>query len=294
MLKKIVIAEDDDAIAHMVGMALGDAGFLCIRARDGQEALQITKMHQPDVLVLDVMMPRMDGRQVAAKLKEDVLLSKIPILMLTALGDVDSKVAGLDAGADDYVSKPFDLRELAARIRALIRANQRERDRNGTTDLPGSLGIDEHMHSLLKGGQAMAVTQIGVAGFHEFLARAGHSDSLFVDSLAFIKSLANFVLTELRGKEGNFLGHLGGTDFIASCEVSKLKGFLAALLKGFDANWQSWIGSVSDASGVPLRMVIGVALTSGVDSEEVLGKRLASATQSARAAEGSNHVVWSA
>lgn len=293
MLKKIVIAEDDDAIAHMVGMALGDAGFLCIRARDGQEALQITKMHQPDALVLDVMMPRMDGRQVAAKLKEDVLLSKIPILMLTALGDVDSKVAGLDAGADDYVAKPFDLRELAARVRALIRASQRERDRNGTTDLPGSLGIDEHMQKLLRGTDDMAVVQIGVDNFSDFVARVGHSESLFVDSLAFIKSLANFILTQLRGQEGNFLGHLGGTDFIASCEANKLDGFVAALIEGFDENWQSWVGDASDSSSVPMRLVIGVALTSGVENEDVLGERLAAATRSARAAEGSNHVVWS-
>jgi CheY-like chemotaxis protein len=293
MLKKIVIAEDDDAIAHMVGMALGDAGFLCIRARDGQEALQITKMHQPDVLVLDVMMPRMDGRQVASKLKEDVLLSKIPILMLTALSDVDSKVAGLDAGADDYVSKPFDLRELAARIRALIRANQRERDRNGTTDLPGSQGIDEHIQTLLSGDDEMAVVQIGVHDFSKFAMRVGNSDSLFVDSLAFIKALANFLLTELRAQEGKFLGHLGGTDFIASCKASKMNSFLASLQQGFDENWQGWVGGASSESDEPLRLVLGAVLTDTVENEDVLGKRLAAATRSARAAEGSNHVVWS-
>ena len=144
LLKKIVVAEDDDAIAHMVSMALGDAGYLCIRARDGEEALRITKIHQPDLLVLDVMMPRLDGRQVASKLKEDVILSKIPILMLTALSDVDSRIQGLDAGADDYMSKPFDLREFSARIRALIRSARRERDRNPTTDLPGSVAIERH------------------------------------------------------------------------------------------------------------------------------------------------------
>ncbi|MCP4449782.1 MAG: response regulator [Myxococcales bacterium] len=298
MLKKIVIAEDDDAIAHMVGMALGDAGFLCIRARDGQEALQITKMHQPDVLVLDVMMPRMDGRQVASKLKEDMLLSKIPILMLTALGDVDSKVAGLDAGADDYVSKPFDLRELAARIRALIRANQRERDRNGTTDLPGSQGVDEHIQKLLAGAEEMAVLQIGVYNFSKFVARARQGESVFVDallvdSLAFIKSMANALLTELRAQGGAFLGHLGGTDFIASCEASKLEGFSKALVEGFDAQWKSWVGGEANGTEVPLRLVIGAALSEGVSSEDELGARLAAATRNARTTEGSNYVVWS-
>ncbi len=279
MLKKIVIADDDDAIAHMVGMALGDAGFLCIRARDGQEALQLTKMHQPDVLVLDVMMPAMDGREVAARLKEDALLSKIPILMLTALSDVDSKVAGLNAGADDYVSKPFDLRELEARIRALIRSSQRERDRNGITDLPGSLAIEKHIGAMLAGDEAMVVLQIGVHDFAAFMARVGHGDSL-----EYTKRLARFLLTELRNHDCGFLGHLGGTDFVASCETSKVDALANALVSGFDAEH-------SDALGA-LRLVIGAAHSTAQD-QKTLGACLASATQRARNAKGSNYVLWS-
>ncbi|MEI2624884.1 MAG: response regulator [Giesbergeria sp.] len=137
LLKKIVVAEDDDAIAHLVGMALGDAGFLCLRARDGEEALRLVKQHDPDLLVLDVMMPRLDGLEVARRLKGDVLWSRIPILMLTALSSVDSQVAGLDAGADAYMGKPFDLREFGARVRAMVRSARRERDRNPTSNLPG-------------------------------------------------------------------------------------------------------------------------------------------------------------
>src|SRR3954454_476487 len=129
LLKKIVIAEDDDAIAHMVSMALGDAGYLCLRARDGDEALKLVKAHDPDLLVLDVMMPRVDGLEVARRLKADVMWSRTPILMLTALAQVDDQVQGLEAGADAYMSKPFDLRELGARVKAMIRTARRERDR---------------------------------------------------------------------------------------------------------------------------------------------------------------------
>jgi DNA-binding response OmpR family regulator len=76
LLKKIVVAEDDDAIAHMVSMALGDAGFLCLRASDGEEALNLVRLHTPDLLILDVMMPRMDGIEVARRIKGEVVLSK--------------------------------------------------------------------------------------------------------------------------------------------------------------------------------------------------------------------------
>src|SRR5688572_27854758 len=117
LLKKIVVAEDDDSIAHLIAAALGDAGFLCLRARDGEEALTLTRREAPDLLILDLMMPRLDGIEVTRRLKADVLASRIPILMLTAMGGVDDRVKGLDAGADDYLGKPFDLRELAARVR---------------------------------------------------------------------------------------------------------------------------------------------------------------------------------
>jgi CheY-like chemotaxis protein len=286
LLKKIVVAEDDDAIAHMVTMALGDAGYLCIRARDGAEALQITRMHQPDLLVLDVMMPRLDGRQVATKLKEDVLLSKIPILMLTPQGDVDSRVKGLDAGADDYMPKPFDLRELAARIRALIRSNQRERDRNSTTDLPGSAGIDEHISGVLSAGEGASVIQIGVAGFDGLVAATGQSDSM-----SFVKSIANFFLSELRaqlGAQEGFLGHLGGADFVASCPADKTKPLLEAILSGFDANRESWAGDASSE----LSLVAGVVPTEGLSDEAILAERLASTTNESRSVSRSNYVIF--
>src|SRR5204862_6116529 len=75
LLKKIVVAEDDDAIAHLVNMALGDAGYLCLRAHDGVEAMNLVRVHAPDLLVLDVMMPRQSGHEVARKVKSDVILS---------------------------------------------------------------------------------------------------------------------------------------------------------------------------------------------------------------------------
>lgn len=145
LLKKLVIAEDDDAVAHLVAATLGDAGFLCLRARDGEEALNLTRTELPDLLVLDVMMPKMDGLQVCTRIKSDVVLSRIPILMLTSLAGVDDRVAGLEAGADDYLPKPFDLRELAARVKALIRQSRRERDRNPITNLPSSPAIEDQV-----------------------------------------------------------------------------------------------------------------------------------------------------
>jgi len=147
LLKKIVLAEDDDAIAHLVGATLGDAGFLCLRARDGDEALQLVKREAPDLLVLDVMMPKVDGLEVCRRLKADVIASRIPVLMLTSLGGVENTVKGLEAGADDYLSKPFSPRELVARVRALLR---RSSGSAGTAEVirRGDLVIDVPRHEV--------------------------------------------------------------------------------------------------------------------------------------------------
>src|SRR5438876_50212 len=150
LLKKIVVAEDDDGIAHMLSAALGDAGYLVLRARDGEEALALSRAQMPDALILDVMMPKLTGIDVVRKLKADVLTSKVPVLMLTSLGDVDDKVSGLDAGADDYLTKPFDFRELRARLRALIRQSRRERERDPDTKLPGAKELEDHVAMLLE------------------------------------------------------------------------------------------------------------------------------------------------
>jgi diguanylate cyclase (GGDEF)-like protein len=219
LLKKLVIAEDDDAVAHLVAASLGDAGFLCLRARDGEEALNLTRTELPDLLVLDVMMPKMDGIQVCTRIKSDVVLSRIPILMLTSLAGIDDRVAGLEAGADDYLPKPFDLRELAARVKALIRQSRRERDRNPTTNLPSSQAIEEKVEELLRQKKPFAVLYIDIENFRSFADVYGYRKADEV-----IAHTGNLILIQVRGASDppSFVGHVGGDDFLVICEETEL------------------------------------------------------------------------
>jgi diguanylate cyclase (GGDEF)-like protein len=214
LLKKLVVAEDDDAVAHLVAATLGDAGFLCLRARDGEEALNLTRTELPDTLVLDIMMPKMDGIEVCRRLKEDVILSRIPILMLTSLAGVDDRVKGLEAGADDYLPKPFDLRELAARVKALIRQSRRERDRNPTTNLPGSQAIEEKVDELLRTKQAFALLYVDIENFRSFADSYG-----FRRADEVVAHTGNIILQSARSASDPpaFVGHVGGDDFIVIC-----------------------------------------------------------------------------
>ncbi len=289
LLKKIVIAEDDDAIAHMVNMSLGDAGFLCLRARDGDEALKLVKAHDPDLLVLDVMMPRVDGLEVARRLKADVMWSRTPILMLTALAGIDDQVQGLEAGADAYMSKPFDLREMAARVKALIRSARRERDRNPTTNLPGSRAIDEEIEGALKSGKPTAVIHIDILNFDSY------SDSIGIArSEDTVRNLGQWLLEAARVASGGgaFVGHIGGSDFIAVLAPEHVEPFMSSAEGAFDGKRSSFPGDPS-----PLSLVAGVTPTEGLSlngGADELGRRLGKAMKKAKAAGKTGHVVWSA
>ncbi|MEV4508495.1 response regulator transcription factor [Dactylosporangium sp. NPDC049525] len=116
---RILVVDDDAAVRDSLARTLRFEGYQVDTARDGQEAVDAARADEPDAMILDVSMPRMDGLQACRRLRGEGLL--VPVLMLTARDSVGDRVAGLDAGADDYLVKPFALQELLARIRALLR-----------------------------------------------------------------------------------------------------------------------------------------------------------------------------
>jgi two-component system phosphate regulon response regulator PhoB len=118
---KILIVEDEAAIRQMVCLALAQAGFQCLEAADAAEAQTRIVEHQPDLVLLDWMLPGTSGVEYARRLRREKLTQHIPVIMLTARTEEEDKVRGLDSGADDYLTKPFSTRELVARIKALLR-----------------------------------------------------------------------------------------------------------------------------------------------------------------------------
>jgi PleD family two-component response regulator len=205
LLNKIVVCDDEDAIAHLINIALGDAGYLCLRARDGEQAIFLATVESPDLMILDVMMPKVDGIAACKRIKGDPLLSRIPILMLTSLAGIDDKVKGLEAGADDYLAKPFDLRELTARVRALIRTSRRERDRSPTTSLPGPAALEAAVEERIQGGAPFALLHCELDGFDAFVDAQG-----FREGVQLVGSVGRALAGPARGLS---LTHLGGDDF---------------------------------------------------------------------------------
>ncbi len=141
---RILIVEDEERIASFLEEGLQGEGFSTIVARDGEEALRLGTAPDIDGVVLDVMLPKRGGYAVLAALRAQ--RPNLPVLMLTALGDLDSKVGGLEAGADDYLTKPFALKELLARLRALLRRSGRP-----TVLSAGGLTLDLHARAVRVG-----------------------------------------------------------------------------------------------------------------------------------------------
>jgi len=118
MSQKIVIIEDEEGIVHLLKLYLRDAGYDVTAAHDGADGLALHAREHPDLVILDIMLPAIDGFEVCRRIRS---WSKTPILMLTARGDLEDRISGLDLGADDYLVKPFSPRELLSRVRAILR-----------------------------------------------------------------------------------------------------------------------------------------------------------------------------
>lgn len=119
--KTVLIVDDEAPIREMLTVALHMAGYQCLEADNAQTAHELIVDHQPDIVLLDWMMPEVSGIELARRLKRDPISAGIPIIMLTARGEEDNKIQGLEAGADDYITKPFSPRELIARLKAVLR-----------------------------------------------------------------------------------------------------------------------------------------------------------------------------
>ena len=119
--KTVLIVDDEAAIREMIAVALQMAGYRCLEAENAQSAHAIVVDHQPDIILLDWMMPDVSGIELARRLKRETAYADIPIIMLTARSEEDNKIQGLEAGADDYITKPFSPRELIARLKAVLR-----------------------------------------------------------------------------------------------------------------------------------------------------------------------------
>jgi len=153
---RVLVVDDEAVLAEMVSMALRYEGWSIDTASDGASAISAARAARPDAVVLDIMLPDMSGLEVLRKLREQN--PQLPVLLLTAKDAVEDRIAGLTAGGDDYVTKPFSIEEVVLRLRALLRRTGVTTEDSGAQIVVGDLVLDEDSHEVTRGGEPIALT----------------------------------------------------------------------------------------------------------------------------------------
>jgi len=232
MSATILVADDDPDLRDILRSILEPSGFAVIEAEDGQRALEAVKAHAPDLLIIDFMMPGLTGPEVCERLRQDVLLRHVPIIMLTGKGEVQDKVYGMNAGVDDYLVKPFEPQELLARVQMVLRRATRDLEANPLTKLPGNLSIERELERCIASGGRLAVCYIDL---NRFKALNDHYGFKRGDDA--IQRTATVLLeaSRLHGSPEDFVGHIGGDDFIVITKTDRAEGLCEAIIQRFDA-----------------------------------------------------------
>jgi len=304
MLKtKILTVDDDPDILDILKITLTDAGYEVISGSDGEEGLQLARTKSPNLVILDFNMPKMNGREVCRTLKEDILLRHLPIIMLTGRGEITDKVGGIEAGADDYIVKPFEPQELLARIRMLLRKTERDLDANPLSRLPGNVSIMNTLQQRIDEKSKFAVGYVDLNKFKAYNDKYGfeHGDEV-------IRETARIILraTKELGNSHDFTGHIGGDDFVFITSLDKTDTICKKIIQDFDICAPEFYNEEDKSRGIivgkdrqgNIREIPLLSISIGVvtnDSREIthvaeIGEIGAELKEYAKSLAGSNYV----
>ncbi len=229
---KILIIDDDLDICRYVQVNLVLEGFQVEYAADGEEGLHKALTTNPDLILLDVMMPGLDGTEVCRRLRSDPRTLGTAIIFLTAKSQSTDKITGLSAGADDYISKPFDPPELLARVRSALRRNQAMRDVSPLTGLPGNISVSAELERrVLDTETDFAVCWSDLDNFKAF---NDHYGFLLGDEAIKITAKVQTDAVERHPWPHNMVGHIGGDDFVIICDPLEVVSLCQDIVADFD------------------------------------------------------------
>ncbi len=228
----MLIVDDDPDVVACTKINLVLEGFVVHVAKDGIAGLAKAREVMPDVILLDLMMPGLDGQTVCRQLRRDPRTSRASILMLTARAMPADKVAGLTSGADDYITKPFDPLELVARLRSSMRRSKQMRDLSPLTGLPGNFDITRELEAATSAATPrFALLHVDLDDFKAFNDRYG-----FIRGDEAIRMTSRLLADVLAAHESepSLLGHIGGDDFMILCGPGEAEAIACDIVESFD------------------------------------------------------------
>ncbi|MEP6693447.1 MAG: response regulator [Chloroflexota bacterium] len=286
MKSRVLVADDDPSTRALIEMALQEAGYDCVVAADGKAALDNAHATRPDLVVLDVGMPFLTGDEVHKELRRDPRTRYIPVVFVTAKRTTAEMAARLKNGADDYISKPFDVDELVARIASALRRAEELRSLNPLSGLPGNVTISHEIDARLADATDTACLYVDIDHFKEFNDRHGFTRGDRV--IAHLAELLSQAVREV--SEDAFTGHVGGDDFVVLAPGARAEELANEIIARFDASIpalydaedraRGWV-EATDRRG-RMRHVPFVTVSIGI--VPLVPERFTSATEVARAA----------
>ena len=231
--KKILVVDDTAFMVMLITKVLESEEFQVINANSGETALEILRKEKPDLILLDVVMTGMSGYDVLDALRQDFRYNLIPIIMLTGQTEEEDKLMGLEKGADDYIVKPFNNRELLARVKNTLVRLERSRGANPLTGLRGNNDIETEIQRRLTENVPFAVLYMDLNSFKPFNDVYG-----FANGDVAIKLSADIITDAVSefGHETDFVGHIGGDDFIAISDIETAIPISEGVISRFDAD----------------------------------------------------------
>jgi PleD family two-component response regulator len=228
----ILVVDDEDDIRRLLAMELEAEGFRVTEAACGTEALLRAQQQRFDLIILDLMLPDLDGFAVLGGLRARAQTALTPIILVSALNAPQEKVQGFQLGADDYITKPFSLAEVGARVRAAIRRSELEGSANPSTRLPGNIAIERALARRIEHGQPFAVCYCDLDNFKSYNDGYG-----FLKGDAVIHQTAHVLVAavERNGNADDFVGHIGGDDFVLVTTPDRVRAVCDAAIASFDA-----------------------------------------------------------
>jgi diguanylate cyclase (GGDEF)-like protein len=296
---RILVADDDPALCLLLRETLLDAGYDVLVAHDGDQLVRLAQDHPPDLLLIDLMMPLMDGFEAIRQLRNDTRTSHLPMIILTARSASSEVVVGFDTGADDYIVKPYDIDVLLARIRSHLRRANKLPVRNPLTGMSGNVLLMAELERQLGQNTPFALIYVDLDNFKAFNDAYG-----FARGDRAIHLLAN-VLTECADRE-DFLGHIGGDDFALIHYGGRPDELCQRIIAAFDARVRELYDEVDlqrgflrgvDRHGVPRQFGLLSLSISVVSSEserfssvDEISKVAAEVKAAAKSISGSSYV----
>jgi diguanylate cyclase (GGDEF)-like protein len=228
---RVLIADDDPYIRQLLELALGDDGFEVLSAADGYELVQLAQERNPNLILVDLSMPRMDGYEAIRQMRNDTRTAHIPMLILTARSGVKDIVTGFETGADDYIAKPFDITELIARVRSHLRRSAQRPVLNPLTGMAGGVLLSQELRHRLGRDQPIALLYADLDNFKAFNDIYGFSRG--DQAILFVAGIIQKVMAE-HGNSDDFIGHIGGDDFAILTSPDRIDEICHSLITTFD------------------------------------------------------------